>query len=265
MSKELMRQQWNEMAVKNPFFGITSWPEFEKIDSIDLNRFWEIGRIHTDNLMAKVGLHNTRHLRMIEIGCGIGRMTHRFSELFKEVYAMDISSEMLEKARQYWAHLKNVHFIEGSGEDLKPMTDQSVEFVFSFYVLNHVIRPEIVLTYIRETSRVLRPSGVALLHFRIKPSASLWRSSSLGRWLKKRKEKGMQQKGFWWNKGIEKASLDYQTTLVTEFGKKESWSGCEVPWSDVKSVTKEIGLKIIKDEIVEAAQTHFVFLILHKK
>ena len=153
MSKEIMKQQWNEMASKNPFFGITSWPEFEKIDSIHLNRFREIGRIHTDNLMAKVGLHNTRHLRMIEIGCGIGRMTHRFSELFKEVYAMDISQEMLEKARQHWAHLRNVHFIEGSGEDLQPMTDQSVEFVFSFYVLNHVTRPESMRKRIRDGLR----------------------------------------------------------------------------------------------------------------
>jgi ubiquinone/menaquinone biosynthesis C-methylase UbiE len=264
MSKEIMKRQWNEMAGKNPFFGITSWPEFEKIDSIDLKRFWEIGRIHTDNLMAKVGLHNTHHLRMIEIGCGIGRMTHRFSELFKEVYAMDISQEMIEKARQHWAHLENVHFIEGSGEDLHPMTDQSVEFVFSFYVLNHLTRPEIVLTYIRETSRVLKPSGVALLHFRITPSPSPWKSSFLGRWLKKRKEKNIQQKGFWWNKGIEKASLDYQTTLATEFGEKESWKGCEVPWSDVTRIAEETGLKIIKNEIIEAAQTHFVFLILKK-
>ena len=94
---------------------------------------------------------------------------------------------------------------------------------------------QIVLTYIRETSRVLKPSGVALLHFRITPSPSPWKSFLLGQWLKKRKEKSIQQKGFWWNKGIKKASLDYQTTLFAEFGEKEvyhAWFTAFAPYDN---------------------------------
>jgi ubiquinone/menaquinone biosynthesis C-methylase UbiE len=265
MSKEIMKRQWDEMAGKNPFFSITSWPEFEKIDSIDLERFWNMGRTHADNLLSKVELSDTRRLSMVEIGCGIGRMTHRFAELFKEVYAMDISREMLKEAGRYWSHMKNVHFIEGSGEDLNPMPDQAVDFVFSFYVLNHVTRPEIVLSYIRETSRVLKPYGYALLHFRIKPSSFFWPPAFLGGWLKKRKEKGLLKGGFWWNKGIKKASTDYQTALLSEFGEKEAWKGCEVPWRDVGRTVKEAGLKISRAEIAGTGETYFVFLTLHKK
>lgn len=137
--------------------------------------------------------------------------------------------------------------------------------MFSFYVLNHVTRPEIVLSYIRETSRVLKPSGDALLHFCIKPSSSFWLPAFLDGWLKKRKERGLQKGGLWWNKGIKKASTDYQTALLSEFSEKESWNGCEVPWRDVGRTVKEAGLKISRAKIAGTGETHFVFLALHKK
>src|SRR5262245_47772628 len=56
------------------------------------------------------GLAETQRLKMLEIDCGIGRMTHRFSELFQDVIATDVSQEMIERARFRWGRLANVRF-----------------------------------------------------------------------------------------------------------------------------------------------------------
>ena len=118
---ELMKHQWNEMAKRNAFFSITSWPEFEDADRLDQQLFWENGRIHADNLLNRIGLRKTQDLEMVEIGCGMGRMTQRFAQRFRRVYALDISGEMIERAKEFWGHLDNVTFLENSGVDLRPL------------------------------------------------------------------------------------------------------------------------------------------------
>jgi SAM-dependent methyltransferase len=187
-------------------------------------------------------------------------MTHRFSELFGEVYALDISPVMIESAQRYWPDLRNVHFREGTGRDLTPLADQSVDFVFSFYVLNHVTDTETVLNYIRETSRVLKPDGLALLHFRIKPSAL--QRLFLIRWAMWKQQ---TSQGYWWNRGIKRNSRTYKTGLMGDFARNESWRGCEVPWKDARAAIRSSGSRLIRADFVRTTETHFVFVGLRKK
>jgi ubiquinone/menaquinone biosynthesis C-methylase UbiE len=144
-----MAKQWDYVAQLNPFFGVTSWREFEKLDSLSLELFWKSGCDDVDRFIRKIGLVGTQNLTMLELGCGVGRMTHRFSELFKYVYAIDVSQEMLSLARKFWGHLENVEFILGNGRDLKPISDSTVDFLFSYLVLQHVLYVQIVLNYIK--------------------------------------------------------------------------------------------------------------------
>lgn len=106
---------------------------------------------------------------MLEIGCGLGRMTQRFAEHFGEVSALDVSSEMLSKAETFWNHLPNVKWILGSGADLSAIADESVDCVFSFLVLQHIPNRVVVINYIREAERVMKKGGTAFLQFRMAP------------------------------------------------------------------------------------------------
>ncbi len=266
MTKNLMQEQWNAMADCNPFFSITSWADFEDQENLDIDFFWKIGELHGKNLLNYLRLDSTSRMDMLEIGCGLGRMTHYFSKQFRKVYALDISEVMINQAKVYWEKLTNVTFITSNGEDLQPIANNAVDFLFSFYVLNHVVQADVVLNYIRETARVLKPGGLALLHFRIPRDYPLWKKTMLQRiLLALHGKKAKDTQSMWWNAGIERVAKECKTSLPADFNKFESWHGCEVPWEEVIRVTNESKLKIINTDSALAANTQFAFVTLRRK
>src|ERR1017187_6897169 len=52
-----------------------------------------------------------KEMRVLEIGCGAGRVTRPLAEYFGEVYAVDISPEMVRQARAAVAGFPNAHLI----------------------------------------------------------------------------------------------------------------------------------------------------------
>ncbi len=133
---------------------------------VDPARFFESGREETDTFLAHCGIVPDPAGSLLEIGCGMGRMTARLAELFRSVVALDISSEMLARARLVLPHLTNVTWIHGNGHDLSGIADASVDVVFSYIVLQHVPTVEGQLEYVREARRVVKPGGVAAMQVR---------------------------------------------------------------------------------------------------
>jgi len=256
-----MKEQWQEIALQNPFFGITSWPEFEDPDAIDLDFFLKLGDIHAHNLLSRTPLRHMETLSMLEIGCGIGRMTQYFAKIFGQVTAVDVAPEMVERATQLWGHLENVRFVEGNGSDLSQIANDSMDFVFSFYVLNHVSDPNIVLNYVSEAGRVLKPGGHALLHMRVS-ELNPWSPPMLMsriRWLGKSPKARL-----WWNQGIERTGLAMKTDILTRYDQFESWHGSEVPWPRLETTLQNAGLTRVWTDIAPLATTNFAFLVLNK-
>jgi SAM-dependent methyltransferase len=132
----------------------------------DLERFYRQGATETDDLLAFCGIVPTPHASVLEIGCGLGRMTSRLSELFGRVLALDASAEMLARGQKNLAHRTNIEWLLGSGGDLAGVADREVDAVFSYITLQHVPSREGVLRYLSEASRVLAPSGRAGLQVR---------------------------------------------------------------------------------------------------
>jgi len=97
--------------------------------------------------------------KVVEIGCGTGRMTEWFAREFGQVEAVDISPEMIGIARRRLEAFKNILFHEGSGSDLEPVPAASAEFVFSYIVFQHIPSKEAIAGYVREAARVLRDGG----------------------------------------------------------------------------------------------------------
>jgi ubiquinone/menaquinone biosynthesis C-methylase UbiE len=245
---ERMKTQWDELAAQNPFYSVASWPDFEQADQVCMERFWESGRKDVEALLQEVELGDTHKLAMLEIGCGLGRMTHCFSERFAEVRALDVSPRMLHLAKSYWGHLKNVNFILGSGRDLEPLADNSVDFVLSYIAFQHIPDPAVVLNYLRETARVLRVNGVALVQFRTSENrlaSLLWKLRSC-----------LPNAFAFWPSKAHKRSLH-----AVWFGKYEAWRGCSVLISDVRASTARANLRI---EETKGLGTQYTFFRLRK-
>ena len=97
--------------------------------------------------------------RVVEIGCGVGRMTRWFAGDFGWVDALDVSPVMIARARQRLAALSNVAFHVGNGSDLAPLADGSADLVFSYIVFQHIPAREAIEGYVREAARVLKDGG----------------------------------------------------------------------------------------------------------
>jgi SAM-dependent methyltransferase len=256
-----MRQEWDLIARRNAFYGVVSWPEFEALDRVDRDRFWALGKESVDNFLAQLPLGDIRAGTMVEIGCGLGRMTHRFAERFNHVYAVDVSPEMLTRAKTQWAGLTNVDFILGHGNDLPGIADHSVDFVFSFIVLQHVPDQTIVKDYLRETARVLKPDALAYLQFRTDVMVTALRESLAFRAVRavthprRALNTLVARLGSWVFPPRVIQSLP-NPSLADEFSRFESWQGCALDPGEVESLASSLGLRI---ENVSGVGTQYTF------
>jgi SAM-dependent methyltransferase len=158
-----MRRDWDARARKNAFHYIASWRR-----EWDKESFLSSGEEDFARLVAPVlsrcGLP-TAGGAMLELGCGAGRMTHSFARRFERVYAFDLSQEMLRQAREIHAEQKNILWLLSNGADLSCVASNSLDFVFSYLVLQHLPQEFLTFQYVRELLRVLRPGGTFLFQF----------------------------------------------------------------------------------------------------
>jgi len=155
-----MRTDWDQRARENArHYVATSKNRWSDGD------FFKSGtdeiRLHVQPYFDVIcGDRSPSDMRMLEIGCGAARMTLGFSEMFGVVEAVDVSSEMVSRARAAAVGRANVHFHVGTGTDLQMFADDSFDFAFSTLVFQHIPRKSIVSDYIREVRRVLRTGSI---------------------------------------------------------------------------------------------------------
>ncbi|HEV8580035.1 MAG TPA: methyltransferase domain-containing protein [Thermoanaerobaculia bacterium] len=104
-------------------------------------------------------------LRVLEIGCGIGRMQAALSPRVAEAHGVDISPKMIEAARRRCSGLQNVRFSVSSGRDLTGFDDESLDLVLAVdsFPYIHQAGPQTVETYFEEAARVLVAGGEFIL------------------------------------------------------------------------------------------------------
>ena len=106
-----------------------------------------------------------KEMRVLEIGCGAGRVTRSLARLFGEVSAVDVSGEIVHLARQAVGDFSNAFVYQNNGMDLTVIPDRPFDFAFSYLVFQHVPSREVIQTYVREVYRLLRPG--ALFKFQV--------------------------------------------------------------------------------------------------
>jgi SAM-dependent methyltransferase len=178
-----MRGFWNERAREDPFYFVDTRQAY---GSPDPDRFWDAAAL-IDYVLGELHVELTPADRVLEIGCGIGRITRVLASRAREVVALDVSDEMLKLAREYNPDLDGVRWVAGDGFSLAGLEDGSFDACVSLVVLQHIPDPQITLGYVREVGRVLRPGGWAALQVSNDPAAHrprttprLWLKARLG-------------------------------------------------------------------------------------
>ncbi len=94
--------------------------------------------------------------KIIDIGCGAGKMTRLLTEMGGDVVGIDPGERQLERARAAKI-VGSESFIEGIAEDL-PFEDQSIDIALFFNSFHHVPKEGFQAAII-ESYRVLRSGG----------------------------------------------------------------------------------------------------------
>lgn len=174
MADPKARDFWDERAEEDAFFAVDSRLEF---GSPDLERFWAEGEKDFDRLLDSVAAELKPTDEVVEIGCGVGRLTRVIAARAASVRALDVSERMLELAREHNPELEGVEWILGDGTSLAGIGSDSADAVISHVVFQHIPDPEVTLGYVREIGRVLRPGGWAA--FQISNDPDVHRPSGL--------------------------------------------------------------------------------------
>jgi len=162
---EKMRQDWDARARENARYfvatGREDWSDEEFFRSGEKAIAEDILTDMTNICQGK----DPQAMRVLEIGCGAGRLTRALSKVFGEVHAVDVSGEMVELARRAVADRPGVHVYQNNGCDLSVIPAQEFDFAYSAIVFQHIPSREVIENYVREVHRLLRPG--ALFKFQV--------------------------------------------------------------------------------------------------
>lgn len=102
-----------------------------------------------------------RGLAVADIGTGTGGMLPYLAEIAERIVAVDLSTQMLRRARARAKSLgiDNVEFVKADLEAL-PLADDCVDAAFAALVLHHAETPQRALS---EMARIVRPGGTLVV------------------------------------------------------------------------------------------------------
>jgi SAM-dependent methyltransferase len=104
--------------------------------------------------------------RVLDLGCGIGRVAAAVAQEAGSVLGLDISPAMVGAARARHGGVPNLAFEVAGGRDLAGLPDASFDLVLAVDVFPYLVQAGLEATMIAEAARVLRPGGrLAILNF----------------------------------------------------------------------------------------------------
>ena len=230
---EAMRRDWDSRARENPRLYIT-WPGVPDEEEAFLASGREDYSRYVRPFLEKMNF-DPRGKTALEIGCGIGRLARCLAGEFREVIGVDVSPEMIARAKA--TAVPRTRFLAVSGGGLEGVETASVDFVLSFAVFQHVPDKDAILRYFEETARVLRAGGIFRLHMK-----GLW-TLPLGRLLVEA--------------GFSETRTRFKQIPFVRVRFLDTWQGRSIPPPEARAVCKALGLEVAD---VEAEWTKMMWV-----
>jgi ubiquinone/menaquinone biosynthesis C-methylase UbiE len=154
--------EWKQWGREDPLWAVSSWANKQKGGESPWTdeEFYALGESDYQDFFHQWQHYGVDCESCLEIGCGAGRLTRLLAGTFRQVYAVDVSEDMINYARKVVS--ANVQFSVIDGLHL-PQADASVKAVFSAFVLQHLDDVETGFSYFREFFRVLEPGGTLMI------------------------------------------------------------------------------------------------------
>jgi len=232
--EEWMRNDWELRAKKNPFYFIRT----EKNQSDE--EFWKSGYNDRNSILEHKPIKEKLdqkfdEFKVLEIGCGIGRILIPMSEKFQEAVGIDISQEMVNIGKQKMENISNCKILLNNGIDLSDLTSNYFDFCYSFIVFQHIPEKQIVKNYIKEVGRVLKPNS--FFHFQVRGKHTI--------------------------DPIKLRLLENMDEKESAY-KENTWLGVQFSSQEIHKIAEEFGFEII-DESGENTEYYWITFCLKEK
>jgi ubiquinone/menaquinone biosynthesis C-methylase UbiE len=159
--------EWRQWGRDDPLWAVAAWANKQKDGASPWaeDEFYALGESDWQDFLGHWRQYGINTHSCLEIGCGAGRITRQLARSFDYVYAVDVSEQMISRARRA-VESTNVEFSVIDGLHL-PQSDCSVNVIFSTHVLQHLDSVDVGLSYFREFFRVLDVNGTIMVHLPI--------------------------------------------------------------------------------------------------
>jgi ubiquinone/menaquinone biosynthesis C-methylase UbiE len=155
LNKEL---QWE--GYYDPYFKKAVEKAVNPLDI--LNQEWYNGKRTAEECVLPYISNNSV---VLEIACGIGRVSKYVASNCKNLFCTDILEAALKEAKNNLKSFDNVFFDKINGYDLSSFKENYFDCVYSFTAFFH-FDFELVVNYFSEIKRVLKPEGIAIIEFK---------------------------------------------------------------------------------------------------
>ncbi len=155
------RADWDALGRLDPLYAILSGEE-RKHGRWDETEFFASGERDVGRLMAiagRLGLP-ARRGEAFELGCGVGRLTRALADRFDRCVGVDISAEMIARARTLNADRPGCEWAVTRSADLRDFDSGRFDLVLSHLVLQHQPDKATIARYLAEMARILAPGGL---------------------------------------------------------------------------------------------------------
>jgi ubiquinone/menaquinone biosynthesis C-methylase UbiE len=135
-------------------------------DGVDLSQLAERADAYVAQIKKLFPYVQWNAETVLEIGPGVGfimEAVERAAGQKAHITGLDISTSMIEAAKARLGDRRNFSFVAYDGVTM-PFPDASFDFVYSFAALQHIPKPHVYNLFF-EIKRVLKPTGIAILHF----------------------------------------------------------------------------------------------------
>lgn len=167
MSAEQLKSVWESLGQTDPLWAVFSDPACRD-GGWDLDDFMATGVRNAAWLRGKLARHGLAlGPRVLDFGCGVGRLSCAIAEQGHQVVGVDIARSMVELARRYNRVPERVEFHDYAGTRV-PFQDGEFDSVVSIVVLQHS-PPPVQVTSLLEMLRVVRPGGLVVVQVPTRP------------------------------------------------------------------------------------------------
>jgi SAM-dependent methyltransferase len=157
-SASAQARDWDDLALVDPFWAVLA-ADGKRGGGWELSEFLSTGEADVEQILATAAElgRPSRRERVLDFGCGVGRLTGALARRFDEAVGVDVSERMLEHARRLNADTPNVTF---TNAEYPPAGH--FDLVVANLVLQHLPSRALVRVYITRLVEAARPDGLVV-------------------------------------------------------------------------------------------------------